>query len=93
MDDLQQVPYIVYESAQARAERTQRRVVLALIVAVVLLFLTNCVWLYCWMQYDYVGEETTITQDGTGLNNINRGIQGDINDGADVYTPDERPET
>ena len=59
------VPYIVYESAQARSERHIRRLVIALVIAIVLIFASNAAWLYCWMQYDYTSETTeTITVDG-----------------------------
>ena len=39
------IPYIVYESEAARHERTVRRLVLALIVAIVLIFISNVAWL------------------------------------------------
>ena len=47
------VPYIVHESAEARHERTEKRMIVALIMAIVLLFVSNAVWLWAWMQYDY----------------------------------------
>ena len=43
------VPYIVFEGEQARSERHIRRLIIALIVAVALLFLSNAFWLYEWM--------------------------------------------
>lgn len=73
-----QVPYIVYESAQARSERMNRRLVIALVIAVILIFASNALWLWAWMQYDYTGEETVYTQDGQGINVI-----GDDNHVAD----------
>lgn len=87
---MEQIPYIVYESAEARAERTQKRLILALIVAVVCLFVCNAAWLWAWCQYDYVGTDSSleITQDGRGLGNINFGTQGDITDGADSESAD-----
>jgi hypothetical protein len=80
------VPYIVHESAMARNERTIKRLVIALIVAVVLIFASNAAWLYVWQLYDYSSEETvyTYTQDGEGLNIIGdrneAGIYGTIGD-------------
>ena len=70
------VPYIVHESTMARNERTVKRLIVALIVAVSLLFASNAAWLYAWMQYDYASEETITEyqQDGEGLN-----IIGDMN--------------
>ena len=47
------VPYIAYEATQARHERTTKRLTIALIIAVVLMFASNAFWLYAWMQYDY----------------------------------------
>lgn len=76
------VPYIVHESAMARNERTVKRLVVALIVAISLIFASNAAWLYAWCQYDYTSEETGFTQDGEGLN-----IIGDRNT-AGVYGAD-----
>ena len=47
------VPYIVYEGEQARNERTVKRLITALIVAIAVIFASNLAWLYAWMQYDY----------------------------------------
>lgn len=59
------VPYIVHEGALAREERNTKRFFIALVVCIVLLFLSNAIWLYCWTSYDYYGEETqTVTVDG-----------------------------
>ena len=88
--DLMQIPYIVYESSQARSERTIKRLIIALIISVVLLCGSNALWLYEWTRYDYVTTdtesetETTYTQDGGGINNINTGDQGDVKHGADL---------
>ena len=75
------VPYIVYEAAQVRNERTIKRLVVALIIAIMMIFVSHACWLWAWMQYDYTGEETVVTQDGEGLN-----IYGDRNM-ADFYGP------
>ena len=74
------IPYVVYESAQTKNERTVKRLVVALIIAISFIFISNAIWLWAWMQYDYVGVEDTITysQDGSRFNNINTGAQGDI---------------
>ena len=74
------IPYIVYESTQAKNERTIKRIVIALIIAIAFIFISNALWLYAWMQYDYIGVEDTITysQDGSRFNNINTGEQGDL---------------
>lgn len=76
------VPYIAYESSEARWERTVKRLIIALTITVILLVGSNGAWLWAWMQYDYTGEttstETIYTQDGQGLN-----IIGDRNHVAD----------
>lgn len=73
-----QVPYVVYESAQVRSERHIKRLIIALVIAIILIFASNVAWLYAWCQYDYTSEEITYSQDGEGMNTINTGRQGDI---------------
>lgn len=69
--DNKDVPYIVYEGAMASSERHIKRLIIALIICIILLFGSNAMWLYEWCQYDYVDEvETTYTQDGEGINVI-----------------------
>jgi len=91
-DQMAMVPFIVYESAEAKSERSIRRLIAALVVAVILLFASNALWLHAWMQYDYTSETETVTykQDGEGYNNINTGTQGDVSNGADVQEDDEK---
>lgn len=57
------VPYIAHESMMARLERINRRLLYALIVAIIMIFASNLAWLYNFMQYDYSSEQT-ITIDG-----------------------------
>ena len=40
----QAVPYIVYESAQARHERTIKRLIIGFIIAAALVFASNIAW-------------------------------------------------
>lgn len=81
------VPYIVYEGEQARNERNIKRLVTALIIAIVLIFASNAAWLYAWMQYDYLYESTTYSyeQDGLGTNII--GDRNRVNDGSKDESP------
>ncbi len=77
-DETISVPYIVFESCQTRAERQQKRLVIALIISIALLFLSNAIWLYAWSQYDYESYELE-TSDGGNANFI--GNDGDIING------------
>jgi hypothetical protein len=82
--EIANVPYIVYESAQTRMERIVKRLVIALIVAVVLIFVTNAVWIYCWMQYDYTEDTESISVDSEGDGDANYiGNDGEISYGID----------
>lgn len=56
------VPYIVHEAAMARNERNVKRMIVAIITAIALLFASNALWLWAWMRYDY--ESYEITADG-----------------------------
>lgn len=68
------IPYAAHESQMSRNERSVKRLVIALIVAIGLMFASNAIWLLAWTSNDHTGEETVITQDGEGLN-----IYGDRN--------------
>ena len=64
----------------ARFERTIKRLVIVVIVAVVALFASNMAWLYAWNLYDY--ESTNITVDSESNGNANYiGTHGVINNG------------
>ena len=83
------VPFYAFESAVARGERSIKRLIIVLAVAIILLFASNAVWLYAWMQYDYVAtsEDYSIdlsTKGGGDANYI--GNDGDINNGKGTGT-------
>lgn len=67
------IPYFVHEGVMVRLERANRRIAIALIIAIVLMCISNAAWLYCWMQYDYVGDSTeivtTVDSEGDGIAN------------------------
>lgn len=77
MDD-RKVPLYIYEGTTARFERINKRLIFALLITIVLLFLSNIAWLWYINQYDFISEEITYAQDGQGLNNINMGTQGGV---------------
>ena len=74
------VPYIVYESAQARNERNVKRLVIALIVAVALIFASNAAWLWVWNQYEFASYEVSTDGGGDAYYSEQHG-DGDINYG------------
>lgn len=88
-NDVASVPYIVFESEQVRSERSNKRLLIALVISVVLIFVSNLLWLYAWCQYDYISEATTVAIEGDGDGNANYvgnntnyiGNDGDINNG------------
>lgn len=50
-----------------RMDKINKRMLIALILTVVMLFASNLAWLYAWMQYDYESDEIvteTVTVDG-----------------------------
>ena len=76
------VPYIVHESSMARMERQIKRLWIALIASVVLLFSSSAIFTWAWMQYDYSSEEVIVdvnSDDGGNANYI--GNDGDIVNG------------
>ena len=89
MEEKRYVPYIVWEGEKARDERRHRRDFIIKLVLIILLFLSNAIWLYAWMQYDYVGETETITVDGGERGMASYiGRDGDISYGEDCSTQD-----
>ena len=87
--DEPKIPMIVYEVAQVKHERTLKRLIIALVIAVVLMFASNALWLYAWTQYDYSGTDyDLINIDGKdGIANYigNSGVinNGENNDNQD----------
>jgi cell division septal protein FtsQ len=81
------VPYIVHESAMARNERHIRRLVIALIVAIVMMVISNLAWLYMWNSYEYVGD-SSISVEGEGNANY-IGNDGDITNGESSSEKDQ----
>lgn len=72
------IAYRAYEEQGARNWLVVKRLVWAIIVSVALLFASNALWLWAWMQYDYESYEA-ITDNGGDANII--GNDGDIYNG------------
>ena len=78
---MEQIPYIVYEQSEVRHERTIKRLIVALIIAIIAIVASNGAWLYCWMQYDYVETETSVELESDEGNANYIGNNGVINNG------------
>lgn len=78
--DMVSIPFFAHQHECARLERTVKRLVIALIISVVLMFASNALWLYAWNQYDY-SEITVDGQDGGTANYMGAGASGVINNG------------
>lgn len=58
------VPYIVYESSQARLERQIKRQTVIIVILILSVLICNGLWLYFWNQYDYnTSEANTVSFD------------------------------
>ena len=76
------VPYVVHESAMARAERQTKSLVWVIVLLIVLLVGSNCAWLWYENQFEVVEETTTtIEQDNENGYNNYIGNDGDILNG------------
>ena len=82
------VPYIVHEASMARMERQIKRLWIAVIVAVCLLFASSAIFAYAWLQYDY--ESYEITSDGDSNANY-IGQDGNIYNGSIGESEEENP--
>ena len=77
------VPYIVHESAMARAERTAKRLWITILTLIFLLVGSNCLWLYYESQWETVYQEVTQEADN-GTNNF---VGGDVFGETDYQNP------
>lgn len=77
--DNKNIPYIAFEAEMARHERTIKRLLIALAVAVALVFVSNLAWLWFFNQFDYATETVTQELDSGNANYI--GQDGTINNG------------
>lgn len=77
------IPYCVHELQVVRHDKTVKRLIIALIIAVLLIFASNVAWLYAWTQYDYSSSESqeiiVDSKDGGNANYI--GNSGEIVNG------------
>lgn len=81
------ISIFAHEEAMARQERHIKRLVIALIAAIIAIVLINCAWIWAWVQYDYESEEVYTQEEinvdaKDGIANY-IGNDGDIVNGAD----------
>lgn len=84
---------IAFERMQSKDERNDKWRNLTIIILVVLLVVTNAMWLWAWNQYDYVEDYTVDvdSEDGGNANYI--GNDGDIYNGESNGTTQTEQDT
>ncbi len=82
------IPFAAHESAMARAERVIKRQWIAIILLICMLF--GAFGLFVW--YESLYETISYEQDGEGINNVNLGEQGDLNNGSKGAIQEEAKE-
>lgn len=90
-DTPQTVPYVVYRDAVADNRWLVKKLVIALIIAVCLMFASNVAWLVVWNSYDYSSTETIVDSSENGVANFTGG-NGGINYGPRSSTEDYQDE-
>ena len=84
-EELQMIPLVAYDRMITSYERHLRRMTITVIILIILLAVTNGIWVYEWSRYDYVDDYSVEVDSGDG--NINYiGQDGDIYDGTDNGT-------
>lgn len=73
------IPLVASEYSMDRLERSNHRMFIIIVLLIIGLVISNSIWLYNWMQYDYVDEFTTVDAGGGIANYI--GDDGDITNG------------
>ena len=82
------IPYVAHESTMARAERVIKRQWIAIVLLICMLF--GAFGLFVWYESQF--ETMTYEQDGEGINNVNYGEQGDLNNGTESENQEKTPQ-
>lgn len=77
---------IAFERMQAKDERNDKWRNIIIITLIILLVVTNAMWLIAWNQYDYVDDYSIDLDAGDGGNANYIGNDGDIYNGEDNST-------
>lgn len=88
MDENKMIPYIAFESATSRQERTIKRLWILCLVLIIALLGTNAGWIYWENQFEDVSvtQEVEATADGESDLNLNTV-------GGDYYGGESKSET
>lgn len=74
---------IAFERMQAKDERNDRWRNITIVLLIVLLVVTNAMWLVAWNQYDYVDDYYSVDMQADDSGSANYiGNNGDINNGG-----------
>ena len=74
-NNIQNIPYIAFESSQARMERINKRLWIAILILIGSLICTNAGWIYYESQWQYV-DTTTVSQEATADGNSDINLHG-----------------
>lgn len=74
------LPVYVYEAQEARHERREKRLIIAVIIAVIIMFLSNVAWFVFVSQYEVAVSDVIVDTEGEGNANY-IGQDGDIHNG------------
>lgn len=86
---MEKVSFAVYESLQAKDERIIKRLIIALVISVVLLFLSNTIWVFTLVNRSN-SSDVTVDSNGGSANYI--GHNGDITYGeSDSNAQEQNP--
>lgn len=91
------ISYYVFESVQARNERTIKRLWISTIILVILLFVSNALWLWFFSGAEVESYELTADSNSNAYyNEIGNNFKGDVNNGgtdkSQTDNSDERTE-
>lgn len=79
---MEQIPYIAFEGEMARYERTIKRLLVALIISIALLFASNVAWLWFFNQFDYASDMVSLDSSEEGnASYMGAGASGVIDNG------------
>jgi hypothetical protein len=80
LKDMPSVPFAAHEAEVGRQDRQIKRMWIALIVSIALMFFTNMIWVGVFSSYDYSSEEIIVDAEDNGNANY-IGQDGNIYNG------------